>query len=57
MISKSQFLQFLTDLKTTPVDVLSIERIVGFNESSSQSFKLKIVDVIQRILERSQKRG
>jgi hypothetical protein len=35
LISKSQFMNFLNELKTTPVDILSIERIVGFNEVSS----------------------
>lgn len=57
MISKSQFMNFLTQIGTTPTDILSLQRIVGFYEGSSAVQKLKVSDIMLKIMERSQKRG
>ena len=32
LISKSQFINFLTSINMTPVDIISLQRIVGFYE-------------------------
>jgi hypothetical protein len=41
----------------TPNDVLSIQRIVGFYEGGQPVHKLKVSDIMLRIMERSKKRG
>lgn len=40
----------------TPNDILSIQRIVGFYDGGEPVLKLKISDIMMRIMERSGKR-
>lgn len=57
MITQTQFVNFLNKIGMTPNDVLSIQRIVGFYEGGQPVRKLKISDIMLRIMERSKKRG
>ena len=56
-ITQTQFVHFLSGIGMRPNDVLSIQRIVGFYEGGQPVFKLKISDIMLRIMERSKKRG
>lgn len=57
MISKTQFVNFLTKIGMMPPDILSIQRIVGFYEGSSPVEKLKVADIMLKIMERAGKRS
>jgi hypothetical protein len=49
-------MNFLTKLGMSPNDILSIQRIVGFHEGGEPVLKLKISQIMLKIMERSQKR-
>lgn len=53
-ITKAQFVTFLQRLGLLPTDILSLQRIVGFCDGGSD--KLKISDIMLRIMERAEKR-
>ena len=54
MITKSQFINFLTKIGMSPTDILSIQRIVGFCEGQD---RLKVAEIMLRIMERAGKRS
>ena len=56
-ITKTQFVNFLTKIGMTPNDILSIQRIVGFYDGGEPVLRLKVSEIMLRILERSKKRG
>lgn len=49
-------MNFLTQIGMTPNDILSIQRIVGFYDGGQPVLKLKVADIMLRIMERSGKR-
>jgi len=54
MISKTQFVTLLQRFGMTPIDVLSLQRVVGFVGDVQ---KLSVNDVMLKITERSKMRG
>ncbi len=54
LISKAQFVDFLKKLGTTPIDILALQRVVGFIGDIQ---KLKVSDIMIKIMERANKRG
>ena len=56
-ITKTQFVNFLTKIGMTPNDTFSIQRIVGFFDGSEAVLRLKVSEIMLRIMERGKKRG
>ena len=52
-ITKSQFVNFLQKIGMLPTDIMSLQRIVGFCDGVD---KLKISDIMAKIMERAEKR-